>query len=401
MATRKQKKARKTVFWRSRNAKIILGIVLFIIAARIALPYILLNYANKTLAHVDGYYGHVDDIDVALLRGAYVLDSFYLNKVDSTSGKQTPFLSSRTIDLSLEWGALFHGRVVGELVFEQPQLRFTENKVELAQVSKDTTDFRELLRDFMPVEVNRCEIRDGDLRYIDETASPKVDVSISHLDALATNLKNAYKKNEVLPSTLDANGEVYGGTMKLGMKLNPLAKRPQFDLNANVEKTKLVELNDFFKAYAGFDVNKGEFNMYTEAATKDGKFAGYVKPIIRDLDVVSWQGQDKKDNFFQKVWESVVGGVGEIFENKKKDQIATKIEFRGSIDNPRANVFQSIVMVVQNAFVQALRPSIDNQINLQKLAKEDEEKKGGIFKALFSSGKDKDGEKKEKREKKD
>ncbi len=138
-------------FFTTRKGRVILVLLVLLVALRLALPYIVLRYANRTLAEMDGYYGHVDDIDIALLRGAYVIDSFYLNKVAENTGKQTEFLSARSIDLSLEWKALFKGKLVGELIFDRPVLRFTNDRVELDEVSKDTTDFRELLRDFMPV----------------------------------------------------------------------------------------------------------------------------------------------------------------------------------------------------------------------------------------------------------
>ncbi len=58
----------------------------------------------------------------------------------------------------------FHGRIVGELVFEQPTLLFTLDKVEPGQVQKDTSDFRQLLKDFMPLKVNRFEVLQGRLQ---------------------------------------------------------------------------------------------------------------------------------------------------------------------------------------------------------------------------------------------
>lgn len=385
------------IFFKTKKAKFLLGIIVLIIALRIALPYILLHYANKALAEVKGYYGHVNDIDVALYRGAYVLDSFYLNKMDSKSDRQTEFMSARTVDLSLEWKALLKGKLVGKLVFDQASLRFTKNVVELKDVARDTSDFRKLLEGFMPMEVNRCEIQNGSLRYIDNTQSPDIDVAITNLNGTALNLRNVYATQEVLPASIDATGDIYGGNMVYSMKLNPLAKQPTFDLNMTLEHTNLVKLNDFFKAYGGFDVNKGEFNMYAEAATKDGKFAGYVKPIIQGLDVVSWKGQDKKDNFFQKIWESVVGGAGELLENQKKDQIATKISFQGTIENPETNVLEVVLIVLQNAFVEALRPSLENQINLSKLAEKIVDKKKGGLKSLFKSDKKKNKNTKSRR----
>jgi len=390
----------KTAFFKTKKAKILLGIIILLVALRIALPYILLHFANKSLANMSGYYGHIEDIDVALYRGAYTIDSFYLNKMDTVTSKQTPFMSSRTIDLSLEWKALFKGRLVSELVFDQPSLVFTENKVELADVSKDTSDFRELLRGFMPVDVNSCELRNGKLAYIDRTREPNVDVAITNLDALATNLRNVYKPGELLPSSIEATGNVYKGALSLSMKLNPLAEQTTFDLNSKLENTDLTELNDMFQAYGGFDVNRGHFGMYTEIAAKGGKFEGYVKPLIQDLDIVSWKGQDKKDGFFQKVWESVVGGVTQVLKNQPKDQFATKVNFSGEMDNPRVNILQAVVTVLQNAFIRSLQPAIDNQISLSQVGKE--EKKEGFFKSLFhpddkDDPKNKDKDKKKKK----
>src|SRR4051812_13586137 len=89
---------------------IVIGSILaLLIILRLFLPAIVLRYVNKTLADMHGYYGHVTDIDISLYRGAYQINDIYLNKVDSVSKKQTPFFSAGTIDLSVEWRALFQG----------------------------------------------------------------------------------------------------------------------------------------------------------------------------------------------------------------------------------------------------------------------------------------------------
>ena len=51
-----------------------------------------------------------------------MISGIYLNQVDSVSKQQTPFFKLRNIDLSVEWGALFHGSIVGELNFDSPEL---------------------------------------------------------------------------------------------------------------------------------------------------------------------------------------------------------------------------------------------------------------------------------------
>jgi len=97
--------------------KILIGVVVLLIVIRLILPYVVLQYANRTLAAMKGYYGHVEDIDLAIYRGAYIIKNIYLNKIDPISKKQTQFIKSRDIDLSIEWKALFHGSIVGKLLF--------------------------------------------------------------------------------------------------------------------------------------------------------------------------------------------------------------------------------------------------------------------------------------------
>lgn len=377
--------------------KIIYIILGALVILRLLLPYIVLRYVNKTLATMDGYYGHVRDIDISLYRGAYEINDLYINKKDSATGKQTEFIKARNIDLSVEWGAIFHGRIVGELEFNEASLMFTKEKVELGDVKKDTSDFRRVLKKFMPLRINRFEINNSTLHYKDFTSTTKVDVSLKKMHVLAKNLTNAADSSVLLPSPVTAQAAAYGGTLHLDMKLNPLAERATFDMNAEVRNVNLVLLNDFLKAYGKFDVNKGNFGLYCEVAAKEGKFKGYVKPIIKDLDVVG--PEDRKDNLFQKVWESIVGTAGVVFRNQKKDQVATKVAMQGDLSDPHSNTLDAIWQVLRNAFIQALLPSVDNQININSVDADTGEKKRNIFQRIFGP-KDKPTQDKEHNNKK-
>ena len=381
-----------------RAVTIVLVILALIVAVRIALPYVILKYANKTLAEMDGYNGHVEDIDLAIIRGAYRLDSIYINQVDSVTKKETPFLAASVVDLSIEWRALFKGSLVGEVVVENPVVRFTKEKVEPKQVQKDSSDFRKVLKEFMPLEINRLEFRNGRLQYVDNTSNPNVNISMTDVDVVALNLRNSYDSAAVLPARIDAQATVYDGRLDLEMKLNPLAEVPTFDMNAEWKNTNLTKLNEFFQAYAKIDVNKGTFGLYTEVAAKEGSFAGYVKPLLEDVDVLG--KEDRKDNVLRKAWESISGTVSEVFENQSEETFATKIPFRGEINNPKANIFFAVVQILENAFINALQPSIDQQINLTTVDKAQEEKKGILEKVFRNkdekkNGQAKDGEKAE------
>lgn len=377
-----------------KKYKILISVVVLLIIIRLILPYVVLHYANKALANVKGYYGHIDDIDLSIYRGAYIINDIYLNKVDSVSKQQTPFFKSRNIDLSVEWGALFHGSIVGELTFDSPELIFTKDKTDLTDVKKDTTDFRKLLKNFMPLKVNRFEVNDGTIRYADNTSTPKVDIALKQTHILALNLKSVIDDKVELPSTVTAQANAYEGTLSFNMKLNALADNATFDLNAEIKNTNLVLLNDFLKAYGNFDVHRGNFGLYTEMAAKDGKFKGYVKPIIKDLKVVG--PEDRHDTFFNKVWEQIVGAAGVIFKNQKKDQVATKVNMEGSFKNPQTNTLDAIWEVLLNAFVQALLPEVDNTISINSVKTETPQDKRNLLQRIFSSGKKNNEDKKKK-----
>src|SRR5690606_36605965 len=90
MVKRRSSRKKWTIF--------IVILVALVIAIRIALPYVILHYANKTQATMDGYRGHINDIDLAIIRGAYNIDSIYLHKYASCSLRETPFFAAKTID---------------------------------------------------------------------------------------------------------------------------------------------------------------------------------------------------------------------------------------------------------------------------------------------------------------
>lgn len=275
-------------------------------------------------------------------------------------------------------------------------VRFTKDRVEPKDVQKDSSDFREVLDDFMPLEINRLVFRNGKLQYVDQTSKPRVDISMTDVDVVALNLKNSYDSAAVLPASIDAQATIYEGRLDMKMKLNPLAEVPTFDLNAEWKNTNLVKLNEFFQAYAKVDVNKGTFGLYTEIAAKEGRFTGYVKPLIEDIDVLG--KEDREENILRQAWEGITGAVTEIFENQKEETFATKIPLKGDIDNPRANIFFAIMQILENAFISALQPSIDQQINLGTVDQQPEEKKG-FLERVFKGKDDKDNKDDREKEK--
>ncbi len=358
-----------------------LTILVILIAIRLVLPYVVLKYVNKNLSTIHGYFGHVDDIDLSLFRGAYIVKDMFINKMDSITKKQTPLFSCPNVDLSIEWGSLFKGRIVSEMELTSPVLQFTEDKAEPEKMEKDTNDFRHMLRTFTPIKVNRVEVLNGKIGYLDNTVSPVVDVHLDNAHILAKNLSNVVDTT-LLPANVEANAEVYGGRLDFNMRIDALADDPTYDMNMEIKNANLVRLNDFFKAYADFDVNKGTFGMYMELAAKDRKFVGYVKPFITGIDVVG--PEDRKDTIFRKLWEGIVGVAADILENPKTDKIATKIPIVGEYNHRTIGTWYAVLAALRNGFIQAIYPSLDYQVSINSVkAVDTKEPKEGLFRKIF------------------
>ncbi|PBQ32875.1 hypothetical protein CNR22_14200 [Sphingobacteriaceae bacterium] len=383
---------------------ILLSLLVLLIIFRLLLPYIVLKYVNNKLANLEEYYGHVEDIDIALIRGAYVIKDIKLVKLGNEQGQKDtiPFFKSTAIDLSVQWKAIFKGRIVGEIYVEDPVVNFVKGKHKDEDAKADTADFRQLIKDLMPLTVNHFEISNGQIHYIDPFSSPRVDVAMKELEIVATNLSNVNDSNKVLPANAVASASVYEGDFKLRVDFDALQKMPTFDMSAEIKNVNLALLNDFLKAYGNFDTKKGNFGVYTEFAGKDGGFGGYIKPVIKDLDIVQWNKEE--GDFKQILWETLIGSAAEVLQNQDKEQLATKVDINGKFEDPNINIWRAISFVLRNAFVRALRPSIDNTINITKLKETKDktllEKVFGDKNKKGDSSKDSKKDKKQKEKKK-
>ncbi len=375
---------------------IVLGSLLVIgIGLRIALPYILLRFANKELQTIPGYRGHVEDIDVHVIRGAYTIKVI---RLDKTGGKiPVPFFSADALDLSVEWSAIFHGRLVGKIIVQHPILNFAKGPTkETSQTDIPTKPWTKVVGDLMPLKLNRFEIFNGEVHYRDFYSDPKVNIFATEIHILAQNLSNAKHQPEVLPSTVEATCDsIYGGHADLHMKLNALDTVPTFEVKAELKDMDITRLNDFLSAYGKFTVRKGTIGIYTEAAAKDGKIAGYTKPIIRDLRVVNWQ--EDKAHPLKLAWEALIGAVNWVVKNKGEDQLATRVQFAGDLKDPDVNTWYIIGQMLRNGFIQALYPALENSVNINSV----EQVKDTKLKMDYDKGKGPGAGKQEKKGKKE
>lgn len=355
-----------------RTYRILIIIALILIVFRLLLPLMVLHYVNNALSKVDGYTGEVKSIRLSLIKGSYTLSGFRINRDEGTR-KPVEYCQAENAAVTIQWKSLLKKHITCSVLIDTPVVVITKIK-KTVEEKEDTISLPTLLKRLVPFTVNSIEINNGTIQFIDKETSPNVDVSMKSVHVRALNLTNIPDRRDSLPSTIAVQAYIYGGNLNVNMKMNPLASNPAFDLNLELKNTNLVLLNDFLKAYGNFTVNKGTFSIFTEMAARDGNFKGYVKPLIENLDVLG--PEDRNTSFFHKVWESIVGTIGQVFKNQKKDQQASKIPIEGKFSKPKIKVLYAIGEVLKNAFIQALVPAIDNEINLSKVSTEKKPDKG-------------------------
>ncbi|MBS7563734.1 DUF748 domain-containing protein [Mucilaginibacter sp. Bleaf8] len=341
---------------------IIIGFVLLVIIVRLALPSIVKSYVNRKLNNLPGYTGHVDDIDIHLIRGAYAIDGLVLKK--NTDAAKYPTLQIRHTDLSIEWKSLFKGRLVGEVIMNEPKVHLLANTHDPSE-EPSKEHWTETVKALMPMTVNRLQVNNGRVAYLDFKASPDVNLHIDNMQLTALNLANVEKAATPLPSTVWLTGTSIGsGKLKMDMKVNVLKELPDFDLNARLTGVKLTSLNDFIEAKGKIDVEKGTLDMYSELKATNGRFNGYVKPFIKNVKVLNWKKDvKKKGGIFQAAKEAVVGLFTKAVENPKTKKIATKVPISGSFNDPKTSGWKTFIGVLKNAFIKAFTQGIDNTLD--------------------------------------
>ncbi len=351
-------KKRKVGYW-------LLGILVFLIALRIALPSIVKWYLNnKVLNQLEDYKGHVDDVDLSLWRGAYQIQEVNIVKIGSEI--EEPFVKIRELDLSVQWKALFKGHIVGEVVVYNATVNFAFSKDESKSQTGTEEDWTQLVKDLLPISINRFAVKNSNVELINLLAATNTNISLAELNLEITNIQNTVSADDpALPSDIkvSANMPGYGGQLTVDAKAMLLQQVPDFDYNLTFEKANLTKFNKIAEHFTGMTFEEGKISVYSEMAMKKGKFEGYVKPLIQDMLIFSWKEENRKVGQWFKEFFSE--GIKEIFENHRKQQLATKIPLNGDLGTVNTEIWTTIINVLRNAYIQAFQYQLDDSVEYE------------------------------------
>jgi len=212
------------------------------------------------------------------------------------------------------------------------------------------------------LRVDRFRVENARVGFVNRATNSPYRVFLDDTQLTITNFSNHFA-NGTGKATLRARF-MGAGAMAVTGTFRPEREGPDFDLDVRIEDTPMTALNDVMRAYGKFDVVAGTFSFYSQLTVRHGQITGYVKPLFRDLDVYD-KRQDKDKSVFRKAYEGLVGGISKLLENTPRDEVATRAEIKGRVENPRASTWQVILRLVQNAFFKAILPGFDREIGLR------------------------------------
>jgi hypothetical protein len=344
-----------------RSLWILLALAIVLVAARIALPFIVLGQLNSRLAHMGSYAGHIEDIDVHLWRGAYSLDNLRITKVD---GKiPVPLFDAERTDISLSWPALTRGHLRGKVEFNEPTLNFVDGKGEGDTQTGKGVDWRAQLRAIVPTRIDELRVVNGTVTFHNFVSRPKVDLKMTDVNGTVTNLTNVQRQGGSRVAHLDVTAHILGDApLQARAEFDPLERAGDFSYELTVHNIKLIRANDLVRAYSGLDFAGGEGDFVMELQAKDRKLDGYAKPLFRGLKIFSWKQdvEQEKKGPLKLAYEAVAEGVSKVFKNQPKDQFATRVPISGTIDNRSMSTGQAIIGILRNAFVEAYKPNLEH-----------------------------------------
>lgn len=335
--------------------KVLLGIVVALAALRAALPSIVKSRINAALARVEGWDAAVANVDLAVLRGGLLLRGI------EADGKGTSIrLSVDEAAVNVGWGGLLRRRLVASVEVRRPKASLTVKRADAKKVKESARKAEERaavvwpnLKDITPFRIDRFAVRDGEVLV----KEGELEAKFTGLFFVVENLTNIPKDGQAALAEGKAGASLAkGGTVSLDFRVDSSARPPAFDFNLAVKKLDLPSLNPLLRAQFGMDVDKGVFELISEAKSSGGGFRGYVKPFIADLEMGS---AGKGAGPVKRVKEAIVGAVGRLLENPKTAAAAAKVPFEGRYDDPDVGVWEAFVSVLRNAFVKALMPTFD------------------------------------------
>ncbi|WP_339649145.1 DUF748 domain-containing protein [Halopseudomonas pelagia] len=336
-------------------------LVVLLVILHLSLSTLVRNMLNENMAVMGDYTGQVEDVDLFWWRGAYSIHGLNIEK--NVGSVQAPFFVAPRIDIALSWRSLWeHHALVARVRFTDPELNFIDSNVESDRQTGEGVDWRERLREQILIQIDELQIVNGTVAFRNFTTEPEVNVYANDLNMTVLNLSTSREVEGTRDASLEGTADLLGhAPMEMEAAFDPLLEMDDFQLRFRASEVDLTQLNDFASAYAGFDFHNGSGELVIEAQADAAQLTGYIKPLLRNVEVFNFEQdiQNPDKGFFRGVWEALVGAGGAVVKNHSRDQIATRVNLSGSLQNADVSPMQAFFGILRNGFIEAFNAGFE------------------------------------------
>ena len=234
----------------------------------------------------------------------------------------------------------------------------TERKVKetgekAAQAAEQAANHPTLL-----LRIDEGKIQNSEFGLVNKATDPPYRVFISNTEIELENWSNQLSEGTAI---VRLNGLLMGtGETTISGAFRPEAKSPDFDLSVKILRTQVKSLNQLLRAYGGMDVASGIFSVYSEVTVKDDKVRGYLKPLFKDVTAYE-PAQDQDKSILEKIYEKTINVAAELLKNASREEVATRTDVSGPVENPQANTWELVLTLFKNAFIDAVLPGLEGK----------------------------------------
>lgn len=271
--------------------------ILVLVAARASAPILIRDRLNGALASNEkSIGGYVEDVDLALFRGAYRVEGLHLFLVDGK--ERLPVASAAAIDISVAWRDLFRGRVRADVDLESPRVMLEPMGRLVRDLARDLGrgDPEKVTKTIVPFKVERVRVDDGS---VDSglLAEGEIKPLLRDLMIRATGIYDSNHTGD-RTSSLEAAGRVVdGGDVAVQGEFHRAeeGKPATWKGRAKLERLPLRRLNPLLLDLVPLSFTAGRLTAETSVEARGtADLKGEVKTTFEGVDVISsaesWKG---------------------------------------------------------------------------------------------------------------
>ena len=326
-------------------------LVVLVVAIRLALDPVAAHFTRKALNEAEGIRGDFDSVHVSIFPPGYQIHE--LSIIEEPGGDwKKPLLRAERAAVEVEWRRLLSAELSTRMRIEEPKINYVKRPGPPPQPKKPIPDIDSELRKLIPARVDRIEVVRGQAVYRDTTMKGHPDLTISRIEVAAENVATRTKLSSGRPATVSVSALLgKSGDLSAFVSVNPFADQLEFAGNAAIRGWQVSELYEFEKAAADVQTPKGTLDLFAEFTAKNGSISGGVKPVLKNVEV-----RPTKDDFGNELKAWVADTALDLFSDRVpgRNAVATVVPIKGRLDDPKAQVWPTVLSVVRNAFVQGI-----------------------------------------------